>query len=97
MPHLIPEIQKIDLGMITLKTLVRVANCSKIDVLHIDAEGFEYIIISQLKDLSITPSFILFERGSMSIFDYENTCNLLLNLNFKLYDSGADILAIKTN
>ncbi|MFM9840723.1 MAG: FkbM family methyltransferase [Cyclobacteriaceae bacterium] len=66
-----------------------------IDLLNIDAEGFEYIILKQLKEGHILPKMILFEWGSMDDHDFSKTNDLLRSMNYKLYNSGGDVLCVQ--
>ncbi len=93
-PNLISEIQTKRIRTITLGELLNRNSISKMDILIIDAEGFEYKILIQLKELVIRPSYILFEWGCMK----EDVQILLFNFlrveKYKLYSSGGDILAV---
>jgi FkbM family methyltransferase len=84
-----------EFNVITWRELLSRNQVQRIDLLSIDVEGFEYVILKQLESTDVLPSLILFEWGSMSEEDFKKTRNLLLNLNYKLYKSGGDIICLK--
>lgn len=93
-PNLIEKIESRVIKTVTLKELFSRNRLSKIDLLIIDAEGFEYRILAQLEQLIEKPSYILFEWGCMKE-DIQNTLfSLLYNQKYKLYSSSGDILAV---
>jgi FkbM family methyltransferase len=80
--------------LITLRQLLSKYRVKKIDLLHIDAEGYEYRILSQLESVTTLPSLILFEWGSMTEQDLQKTLELLNRYKYKIHYSGGDMLAV---
>lgn len=93
-PQLIDHIQKRTINAITLSELVRKNNVKEIDVLNIDAEGYEYKILKDLETLAIKPNIILFEWGCMPKEELDKLNNLLQKNHYSLYASGADMAAV---
>ena len=60
-----PFIKSADLEGITLSTLFARNNIQKIDLLHIDTEGYDWNILSQLDQDQYDPQFILYEHLSL--------------------------------
>jgi len=50
---------------ITLAGLIEKYSITKIDLLHIDAEGYDYEILKQIKFIHIKPRMILFENAHL--------------------------------
>jgi len=67
-----------------------------IDLLHIDTEGFDYKVLSQLNLKKYHPLIILFEHNLLSPDELEKARSLLKNAGYKLFEYGADTLALST-
>lgn len=93
-PQLIDHIQKRTINAITLSQLVQKHNVKEIDVLNIDAEGYEYKILKDLDSLAVKPNIILFEWGCMPKDEFDKLILLLNKNQYSLYASGADMAAI---
>ncbi len=57
-----PFIRTLDIPTVSLPTLLECQNVSKIDVLHIDTEGYDWKILRQLDLKVFRPKVILFEH-----------------------------------
>jgi FkbM family methyltransferase len=93
-PELIGKIERRKIQTFTLKHLLDKNKVLKMDLLIIDAEGFEYKILKQLEQLSEKPSYILFEWGCMKENVQNDLFNFLRNQKYKLYSSSGDVLAV---
>jgi FkbM family methyltransferase len=93
-PELSKQIVSRKIHTITLAQLIARNGISKVDLLIIDAEGFEYRILTQLEQLVEKPAYILFEWGCMAKSIQENLFELLKRLKYNLYASGRDVLAV---
>ena len=93
-PELIGKIERRKIQTFTLKHLLDKNKVLKMDLLIIDAEGFEYKILKQLEQLSEKPSYILFEWGCMKENMQNDLFNFLRNQKYKLYSSSGDVLAV---
>lgn len=77
----------------TLSDLLEQYDISSIDVLHIDTEGYDWKILSQLNLDRFTPGFILFESNHLS--DEERKAAFeFLNTDYILFQLGIDLLAV---
>jgi FkbM family methyltransferase len=92
-PEVIGKVEARKIKVITLKELFKKNEISKIDLLIVDAEGFEYKILRQLSELPEKPSYILFEWGCMKEDVRNALFDLLRELEYKLYSGGGDVLA----
>jgi FkbM family methyltransferase len=93
-PELVKEIKTIQIPTLTLTELVKKYNVAKVDLLIVDAEGYEYKILSQIAQTNVRPSFIFFEWGCLADGDLHKTKEELSNLGYSLYTIGGDILAV---
>jgi len=91
-----PFIRTKQLEGISLSSLLNRNGIDNISILHIDAEGYDWKILSQL-DLSIfQPNFILYEYNHLSSKDRQASFSFL-EKNYELFDVGIDILAVHKN
>ena len=92
--HLLSEITSKKIKVITIDELVKKHSVTNLDLVVIDAEGFEYKILSNINKLGFLPTYIFFEWGSMTKEDFNNCVKLLASSGYKLFQSGGDILAM---
>lgn len=88
-----PFIRSEELEGITLPTLIQRNQLDKIDVLHIDTEGYDWKILSQLDLNSYSPKFILYEMNHLSATEMEASVQFLKG-QYELFHIGIDILAV---
>lgn len=65
---LIPYIEEIDVCLDTLENIVRNSGFLKIDVIHVDAEGYDLEVLSSLDLNYWKPSVIIFEHKHIEKF-----------------------------
>lgn len=95
LPQLVPKVQTTTVSTISLNTLFTRNKVKEVDVLLIDAEGFEYKILKQLQSVSVKPAIIVFEWGCMEKLEYDLLIKLLSDQEYELFQHGGDILALK--
>lgn len=66
-----------------------------IDLLHIDTEGFDYQVLSQVDIKRYQPSVILFEHHLLTDEEFINSRKLLRTTGYRIHEYGNDTLAIK--
>jgi FkbM family methyltransferase len=93
-PELEPFIEQTDLPGITLDSLFEKHGIENLTFLHIDTEGTDFKILSQLDLSKYHPEVILYERKHLSK-EEEKESILFLQSSYTLYDLGADMLAIE--
>lgn len=71
----------------TLKDLLIKYNINKINLLHIDAEGYDYEIIKTIPFNEIKPIMILYENKHLSVSDKSACKELLRSHGYKLIKS----------
>ena len=93
LPELEPFIETTTLLGISLTDLFERHALDKVDLLHIDTEGADYKILSQLNLDRYHPRVILYEWKHLSEEEYKQSIQFLLG-SYVLFNLGADILAI---
>ncbi len=92
-PTLLEKIETRGIRTVTLKELLERNSVSEFDLLIVDAEGFEYEILSQLDQLIKRPSYILFEWGCMNE-DTQNRLFEFLRMQTTAYTQAEEISSL---
>jgi FkbM family methyltransferase len=96
--HVGPEVEPFVLSSkfptLSLPGLLEANEIEKVDVLHIDAEGYDWEILRQLDLQKYSPVAILFEHVHLSKEALEEARNKLGNA-YRLYDLGDDFFCRK--
>ena len=66
-----------------------------VDLIHIDTEGFDYKVLSQVDLKRYKPSAILFEHHLLSDQEFLQARKLLRSSGYRQFQYGNDTLAIK--
>jgi len=91
---LAPFIIEEEIVCVTLDQILRKHTVTKIDLLHIDAEGQDYQILSQFDFVRFRPAAVLVEHYHLAADEKKKLETLLQRFEYSLYDCGADYLAI---
>tara|TARA_B110000902_G_scaffold61992_1_gene73254 strand:- start:186 stop:968 length:783 start_codon:yes stop_codon:yes gene_type:complete len=91
-----PFIEEITLQGLTLHGLFLRNSIDFIDLLHIDTEGYDWKVLSQLQFDKLKPTLILFEHKHLRLAEKQQSLEFL-NKNYCVFDFGSDYLAIKNN
>ena len=78
---------------INFETLIATNKIQKIDLIHIDTEGYDFQIIKNIDLKKTQPKLIIFERTHLSDSDYKNCESLLVSNGYKLTEYSADTVA----
>ncbi|MEO5891401.1 MAG: FkbM family methyltransferase [Ferruginibacter sp.] len=89
-----PFIVETDIQGITLSELLRKNNIGSLDILHIDTEGYDWKILSQLDLNKFSPILILFEHKHLPANEKEEAVNFLKGL-YHIFQFGQDFLCIR--
>ncbi len=92
-PELEPFIRSDSLVGMTLQALLDTHEVPHFDILHIDTEGHDWAILSQLDLKKYSPAFILYEFNHLSRDDLRDSIDFL-ETKYALFDMGIDILAV---
>jgi FkbM family methyltransferase len=79
----------------TLEQLFKKYKVTRLDLLHIDAEGFDYEIIKMFDFGRFKPAVIMFESEHLSKADYKQCLGLLRQNDYKVFfRDGHDTIAL---
>jgi len=77
----------------TLPSLFSKNEVRRLDILHIDTEGYDWKILSQLDMDTFTPAFILYESNHLSEKELHESYKFLKD-RYVLFEAGIDTLAV---
>ena len=93
----IPDIEKRiiqeTVHCISLDNLLVEQNVPQIDLLQIDAEGYDYEIIKMIDFQKIKPSIIRYEHKHLSKQDFDACLEYLIQNSYRILNEGSDITA----
>jgi FkbM family methyltransferase len=72
-----PFIKKVKIRGIKLSDLISQFNINQIDLLHLDTEGYDWLILSQLDLKRYQPTVILYEHKHLNDKDYDHSLKYL--------------------
>lgn len=90
-----PYIVEEDVECLPLQDVLDRNGVEAIDLIHIDTEGFDYKVLSQLDLKRYKPSVILFEHHLLPDEEFASARKLLRSTGYRLLQYGNDILAIR--
>jgi FkbM family methyltransferase len=88
---LIPFIVSEDVACVELSEVL--ADVTKVDVLHIDAEGHDYRILTQVPFATLAPDLIIFEHKHLAEDEREAAHVLLRREGYEIMEIGPDTIA----
>jgi len=96
--HLGPEYHSIvETDMVeclTVKELLKRHHIKQIDLLHIDAEGHDWIILRQFDFNLVRPAIVLFERKHLNREDQESARSMMQNAGYQVQALETDFLCV---
>lgn len=94
-PRLAQRIRAISVECRTLASLVGQFGFNRIDLLHIDAEGHDFVILNSI-DFSApwSPRFILYEQRHLGL-QRRRALDLLHRAGYQTFDLGPDVFAVR--
>lgn len=99
--HVVPAneienwISKLDVDAISVRTLIDKYSIEHVDLLQIDAEGYDYQILKQFLALDILPNVINFEFKHLNSSDQENVLSDLNARGYSTWKHSGDMLAFR--
>ncbi|WP_057939994.1 FkbM family methyltransferase [Algoriphagus resistens] len=91
------QIVAVDVEVISPQSLINKYNISKIDLLQIDAEGYDLQVILIFDIANTNPEAIIFENENLDPDSLESCYDLLRKNNYILKEFGRDTLALKSS
>lgn len=90
-----PYIVEEDIECLPLQEVFNRNQVDAIDLIHIDTEGFDYKVLSQLDIERYKPSVILFEHHLLPDDEFAKARKLLRDAGYRMLQYGNDILALR--
>jgi FkbM family methyltransferase len=92
--HLAPEmhaaVKEAPVECVAVNALLSRNNIQKIDLLHIDAEGFDYVILRQFDFAILRPRIVLFEHKQLSADDRRGAKIMMDLAGYKVEEMETD-------
>ena len=80
---------------ITFDDLLQKHSLPKVDLIHIDTEGYDFEILKMIPFANLNVELVMFEHIHLSDSDYKKAIKLMKNNGFKLYRKKRDTIALK--
>ncbi|HKR13161.1 MAG TPA: FkbM family methyltransferase [Pyrinomonadaceae bacterium] len=93
--QMIPYIVAADIECLPLQDVLDRNGVEAIDLIHIDTEGFDYKVLSQIDLERYKPAVILFEHHLLPDDEFASARKLLRGNGYRLVQYGNDILALR--
>jgi hypothetical protein len=69
-------------------------NIQKIDLLHIDCEGLDYVILRQFDFTTLRPRIVLFEQKHLTAEDRQAAKTMMQRAGYKVEQMETDVLCL---
>ncbi len=92
-----PFIVKSAVECVSYSTLLRRHRVERVDLLHIDTEGYDYEVLTQVDFQQGAPLVILFEHMHLSPETQKDASSLLAHAGYRLLAVDRDTLAVHRN
>jgi len=97
LPDIADRIVAIDVRCLTLDQLCAQHHVQSLDVLHIDAEGYDFEIIKTVDFARLKPGILLFEHRHLTSTDQTACQALLLQHGYRIYRDRHDTFCIHSD
>jgi FkbM family methyltransferase len=89
-----PYIVEEDIECLPLQDILTRNNVQAIDLLHIDTEGYDYKVLSQVDFVGYKPLVMLYENTHLGVEERQKAELLLKTNDYRVTEYGGDTLAI---
>jgi len=93
----VAKIEEISVATRTFQTLFARHSIRRVDLLQIDAEGFDCEILKLFDFKAYSPMIVRFEHINLSRLDLAEAVTLLANLGYHLHRDKIDVVAVRNN
>jgi FkbM family methyltransferase len=94
-PDVAQRIEERAVPCVTFDTLLRHAGQNEIDLLQIDAEGYDYTILKMIDFSRLKPAIINYECGQMNKAQREEIASLLISQGYRMSQGDLDSIAYR--
>lgn len=88
-----PYIEETIIEGLTFNEVIKKNNIDSIDLLHIDTEGYDWIVLSQLDLMKYYPTIILYEHKHLKESEKKKSINFLTD-KYAIFNLGQDYICI---
>jgi FkbM family methyltransferase len=96
--HLSPElhsaVKEAPVECLTVNALLSRNNVQKIDLLHIDCEGFDYVILRQFDFTTVRPRIVLFEKKHLTAQDLQAAKVMMEFAGYEVEEMETDVFCL---
>ena len=96
--HLSPEmhsaVKEASVECLTVDALLSRNNVQKVDLLHIDCEGFDYVILRQFDFSTLRPRVVLFEQKHLTAQDRQASKIMMELAGYKVEEMETDFFCL---
>jgi len=93
-PEMHPAVKETPVECLAVNELLSRHNVQKIDLLHIDAEGFDYVILRQFDFTAFHPCFVLFAHTHLTNQDRRAAKTMMEFAGYTVQEMEADFLCL---
>jgi len=87
-------VESVTVECLTVKELLRRNHIKHVDLLHIDAEGHDWIILQQFDFDFVRPKIVLFEHKYLNREDQEAARKMMRNAGYQVKAMEMDFLCL---
>jgi FkbM family methyltransferase len=88
-------IRTTEVNCITVAELLNQADDPNPDIIVVDAEGFDFVILSQFNFANLSVKLVIYETESMERQDSANIERILTSAGFAILEAGQDTIALR--
>ena len=97
--HMVPGLESMieieQVRCVTFETLFKETEVDHVDLLQVDAEGFDAEILRLFDIPARKPAIIRFEHSHLSVSDHQTSIGLLVSQGYRVAATGSDTLAYR--
>lgn len=96
-PDIASRIEEISVRCISMETLLREAGANQVDLLQIDAEGYDFEILKMIDFARLRPTIICFEHAHLTKAQMNAAAALLRAQGYRMTRDNLDTIAYRPN
>lgn len=96
-PGLTDRVGNLSIPCLTVESLLEKYEFKQVDLMLIDAEGFDYRILLSIDMEKCAPKVIIFEVDWMTHYEFRTISKKLVSYDYTIYRNGMDCMALKLN
>lgn len=83
------------INTISFASLIKKHPVNKVDLVHIDTEGYDFEILKLIDFEKLDLSIVIFEYVHLSVLDFAKSLKLMKSNGFEVFTSNLDIVCVK--